>query len=312
MELHRSSGRHGLGFALAATTMVMWGMLPLALKAVLRVTDSWTIVWFRFLVSALIVGALLAAKGRLPRFSGLGRAGWVLLLLAIGGLGANYITYMIGLDLTTPATSQIVIQLSPPLLALGGLFVFRERFSVAQWIGFATLLGGLGLFFWGQIARFLADLDRYYVGSAWVVLAAVTWAVYGLAQKQLLVRLGSQGIMLCVYVVCAVAFWPFATPSDLVALGTVELGLLAFTALNTTIAYGAFAEALAHWEASRVSAVLALTPLATIGFGMTASHLYPEWFDSDPVGVWGVVGAVLVVAGSVATALFGRREPKTA
>ena len=309
MELHRSSGRAGRGLALSLTTVAMWGVLPLGLKAALTVTDATTIVWFRFLVSAVIVGVLLAARGSLPGLRGLTRGGRWLLGAAILGLGGNYIAYMLGLERTTAAASQVVIQLSPPLLGLGGILVFRERFSRVQWIGFGVLLLGLASFVLAQAPAEEGPggvEDTYWLGAAWIVVAALLWAGYGLAQKQLLVQLGSQGIMLSVYVACAVGFWPLAEPSSLVELDAVEWGFLLFCGLNTAIAYGAFSEALAHWEASRVSAVLALTPLATIGATAVASRLVPAWVAAEPIRPLGLAGAVLVVAGSMATAL-GRR-----
>jgi hypothetical protein len=63
---------------------------------------------------------------------------------------------------------------------------------------------------------------------------------------------------------CALAFAPLASPSSLARLDAAGAGVLAFCALNTVVGYGAFAESLAHWEASRVGAVLALTPLGTL------------------------------------------------
>lgn len=310
MQLHRSSGRAWLGFSLASVTMLTWGLLPLPLKALLHAMDPATIVWYRFTIASLIVGGVLAARGRLPRLRTLGPRGWVLLALAVVGLGLNYVTYMQGLDRTTPATAQVVIQLAPPLLALGGLVIFRERFTRTQWAGFVGILFGLGLFFRSQIGAFLDDIDRYYAGTAWVATAALVWAVYGLAQKQLLVRLTSQGVMVCVYLGCAVAFLPFASPGVVTELSPIQVGLLLFCGANTAIAYGCFSEALAHWEASRVSAVLALTPLATIAFSSIASRFWSDVLGPDPVTAWALVGASLVVAGSMTTALGGRRSPR--
>ncbi len=286
----------------------MWGVLPLALKALQRSLDSTTIVWFRFQASALLVLLLLGARGRLPRVDRLARQGFALLALAALGLGGNYILYMLGLELTTPATAQVVIQLAPPLFALGALALFRERYAPLQWAGFAVVLVGLALFSWSRIEALPGDPSSYYAGGAWVALGALCWAVYGLAQKQLLLELPSQGIMACVYVVCAIAFWPAATPSRLAELTAAELGVLAFSAVNTVVAYGAFAEALAHWEASRVSAVLALTPLATIAAAAAAGVLFPSWIDPDPLPLVSVLGAGLVVLGSLASALGGRRS----
>ncbi|MFT5284152.1 MAG: drug/metabolite transporter (DMT)-like permease [Planctomycetota bacterium] len=288
--------------------MILWGLLPLALKALLVKLDSTTIVGFRFLCSALLVWLLLRAQGRLPKLSKLTKSGWWLLLLAILGLGFNYIAYMLGLNLTAPAIAQIIIQLAPPILTIGGLIFFRERFTPLQWFGFLLLLGGLGLFFNAQLELNAHDFSSYYIGSAWVAIAALAWAIYGMAQKQLLVQLSSQAVMLCIYVVCSLVFVPLSSLDSLFQLGSVEWALLAFATLNTVLAYGAFAEALQHLEASRVSAVLSMTPFATILFSRIANHLSPEFFPAEPITTWAYVGATAVVVGSMLVAL-ARRSP---
>ena len=45
------------------------------------------------------------------------------------GLTGNYVLYLVALSHTTPSVAQIVIQLALVFLLLGGLIVFRERFS---------------------------------------------------------------------------------------------------------------------------------------------------------------------------------------
>ena len=308
MSRHTPSDRRGLGFALACTTMLLWGLLPLALKALLAKLDSSTIVGFRFLCSALLVWGLLATRGQVPNLRKLTRSGWWLLTLAIFGLGFNYLAYMLGLNLTTPAVAQVIIQLAPPILTVGGLIFFRERFTLLQWCGFLVLLGGLALFFTAQLELNSDDFSSYYTGAAWVAAAAFAWAVYGMAQKQLLLQLSSQGVMLCIYVACSFVFVPLSSLDSLARLNSVEWALLAFATLNTVIAYGAFSEALQHLEASRVSAVLSLTPFATIVFSRLASRLAPEFFPPEPITTWAFVGAAAVVAGSMVVALARRSK----
>jgi drug/metabolite transporter (DMT)-like permease len=285
MELHRASGRHGLGLALAATTMLLWGALPLALEIVLGGLDAATTVWVRFLFAAVVLGGVLASRGRLRGLARLGPTGWLQLGVATLFLALNYFAYVVGLDLTNAASAQVLLQLAPLLLALGGIVVFREHFSRLQWLGFAVLVVGLGVFFLDQVRS-------------------------RLFQKQLLRRLSSQQIMVGIYTGCALGFLPFARPAALTSLDAVQLAALAFCALNTVVAYGAFSEALAHWEATRVSSVLALTPLATLGFVALGNRLAPGWVESEPVSATGLVGAAVVVAGSLLAALGG--TPQTA
>lgn len=306
MDRHRPTGRAALGFALAATTMALWGVLPLALEAALRSVDALTLTWFRFLAAALLLGAWLAARGQLPRLRALGAGDGRLLAIATAGLAVNYIAYVLGLERTTPANAQVLIQAAPLLLALGGLFVFGERFARAQWLGLAAIVAGLAGFFASQLAALGRELDGYLSGVSWIAVAAVTWAVYGLAQKQLLRVLSSQGVMLCIYAGCALCFWPWAEPAQLAAVSAAGAAVLAFCALNTLVAYGAFAAALGHWEASRVSAVLALTPLATLACSAIATRLLPGHAAPESLSPASWAGAAAVVAGSLLTSLGGR------
>lgn len=307
MERHRASGRSGLGFGLAATTMGLWGVLPLALEVALRSVDPITLIWFRFVVAALLLGAWLAARGGLPRLRGLRAADGWLLAVAMAGLAVNYVGFLLGLQRTTPANAQVLIQAAPLLLAVGGLVVFRERFARLQWLGLAAIAAGLAGFFASQLGALGRELGRYLSGVSWIAVAAVTWAVYGLAQKQLLRALSSQGVMLCIYAGCALVFWPWAAPGTLARVSGADAAVLAFCALNTLVAYGAFAAALEHWEATRVSAVLALTPLATLACSAAAARLLPGAAAPETLSPASWAGAAAVVAGSLLISLGGRR-----
>jgi len=71
------------------------------------------------------------------------------------------------------------------------------------------------------------------------------------------------------------------------------------------IAYGSFAEAMVHIEASKVSTILALTPLITFA----VVHLFPiSGLAVEPLTTLSIGGAILVVAGSMVTALNKVKE----
>ena len=309
MTLHRASGHWRLGLTLTVITALCWATLPIALKIALDVLDPITLTWFRFLVAALFTAAWLGLRGKLrgPRagYGGLGRRSWLMLLVAAVMLVGNYVFYLLGVQHTTPANAQLLIQLAPLLMALGGIWVFGERFRAAQWIGLALLAIGMALFFADQLAA-AARAPGYVLGSALVIVGAIVWAVYALLQKQLLVKLGSMQILLFIYVVASLVLLPFAHPATLLQLDALHWAVLAFCAFNTIGAYGAFAEALAHWEASRVSAILATTPLLCIA-AITGVHaLWPQWLAPERITALGWIGASLVVAGSAAVSLLGR------
>lgn len=305
MSLHQASGRWKLGLLLALVTAACWATLPVALKITLEQIDPYTLTWFRFVLATGVMLAWLAARRGLGGFATLDRKRWWLLGVAALCLIGNYVFYLLGVQQTSPANAQLLIQLAPLLMALGGIFVFRERFNGWQWVGLAIITAGLALFFRNQLR---AGADGYVAGSAMVIIAAVVWAAYALLQKQLLMRLSSPAILLFIFAVASVVLLPLATPSALLKLDGMHWGLLLYCALNTLVAYGAFAEALAHWEASRVSAILATTPLLCLGTVAVVHWLWPAGIAPEQVTSLGYVGAGLVVLGSAVTSLMGKRS----
>jgi drug/metabolite transporter (DMT)-like permease len=301
--MHQASGKSLTGFFLALTTAVLWGMLPIALKVLLVELTANTITWVRFLAAAIFVSVVLYKHQAIPTLRHLNSKARWLLCIAVAGLLSNYILYLLGLNLLSAETAQVVIQLAPFLMMLGGIFIFRERLLLWQKIGAATLVIGLLLFFNDRLFVLLTQMGRDSIGVLLVIVAAVTWAAYALAQKQLLMHFNSQQIMWVIYIAGALCFMPFIELSPIAQLSVLQWGLLLFCCLNTIVAYGAFAEALQHWEASKVSAVLAITPLLTIVFANLASWLWPAAPIPQSLNGWSIFGAVLVVFGSAVTAL---------
>ncbi|MDH3588826.1 MAG: DMT family transporter, partial [Gammaproteobacteria bacterium] len=297
--MHTTSGHWRLGALLALTTAIMWGVLPIALKFTLQQMDAVTITWYRFVAATLILGAILAHRGRFPRLAALNARGWGLLLIAILGLCGNYVLYLLGLDHVTPGTAQIVVQLAPILLLTGALVLFRERFSILQWTGLLIFISGQALFFNRDLAQLLTGGGAQSTGVWLVVASAVVWAAYALAQKQLLNVLGSDGILFCVYVAAVFMFYPASEPAQILHIDGFTLSMLVFASINTLIAYGAFAEALEHIEASRVSAIIALAPLLTLAAMVLLGAVFPGFTLEEPLDALKIGGAVLVVTGSI-------------
>lgn len=309
MALHEPSGRWRLGLTLALVTAALWATLPVALKVALEALDPYTLTWARFAFAALVLGGWLAWRGEWGRFRGLGRTSWLLLAVAALTLIGNYVFYLLGLHHTTPANAQLLIQAAPLLMALGGILVFGERYNRWQWGGLLAIVGGLGLFFSDQLAKPMPAGSRYVLGSTLVLLGAVVWAVYALAQKQLLRQLSSTAILGFIYVVAALLLWPWAQPGSLARLDATHWIALVYCALNTLGAYGAFAEALDHWEASRVSVVLALTPLLTVATVELTHRMAPQLVRPEQIAWMGWAGAALVVAGSALAAFMRSPQP---
>lgn len=302
--MHKITGRWQLGLALSLTTAILWGLLPIALKGLLNYLDSVTITWLRFLIAAIVLAPYMAYKRQLPLHGKLfEKPIFGLILIVLIGLLGNYILYMFGLAFTTPESAQVMIQLAPMLLLIGGLVIFNESFNLKQWIGLLTFLIGLVLFFNQRVEQLLTAHGEFFWGILLIFLAAISWAGYALAQKQLLKYFSSQQIMILVYCAGSLIFIPNSTPSLVLELDLLGWFLLLFCGANTLVAYGAFAEALDHWEASRVSATLTLAPLFTLGFMQLTVYLAPGYIDGEELNLLSLIGAFAVVLGSAMTAL---------
>jgi drug/metabolite transporter (DMT)-like permease len=287
----------------------MWGLLPIALQITLEQMDAFTITWYRFMAATFLLGSYLAVRRNLPRLRGQGMGVPILLVLVTLGLGGNYILYLLGLSYTSAGAAQVLIQLAPVIAMLGSLVFFQERFSKVQWLGLLVLSSGMGFFFHNKLEEVFLQLGEYSVGVVLILFAALAWAVYAIAQKQLLNDMSSAAVLMVVYLGSALLLLPTASPRTILDLSPLHFGLLVFCALNTLIAYGAFSEALAHWEASRVNAVLALTPVATLLMILLGSSAWPEVVASEELTGLSWLGAVLVVLGSMTVAVGKSSEP---
>ena len=303
MHLHQVSGRSRLGLALSLLTVLLWGLLAIALKIVLQELDPFTVTWFRFTVSGVFLGGYLALRQKLPTWQQLQKISLPVFLVAVGGLTLNYILFLTGVGKTSANNAQVITQIAPVMMGMASLVIFKEKYNYRQWIGVATLICGLLLFSYDQVRSLITSFDTYLWGNTLLILGAIVWAFYGLAQKQLLLNLPSTSVLLCLYLSAATLLAPLAHPNRLLTLTALPMAALIFCAFNTLIAYGAFAAALEHWEASRVSAIITLAPLVTLIASAILPNFVPQFLAPSPLSWLGYVGAIAVISGSLVISL---------
>ena len=308
MPLHQVSGRSRLGLALSLLTVLLWGLLAIALKIVLKELDPFTVTWFRFTVSGILLGGYLALRHKLPTWQQLRKVSLPIFLVAVCGLTMNYVLFLIGVGKTSANNAQVITQIAPVIMGMASLVIFKEKYNYKQWGGVAILVCGLLLFSHDQLQSLITSFDTYMWGNALLILGAIVWAFYGLAQKQLLLNLPSASVLLCLYLSASTLLAPMAHPHRLLTLSALPLAALIFCALNTLIAYGAFAAALEHWEASRVSAVITLAPLVTLIASAILPNFVPQFLPPSPLSWLGYLGAIAVVLGSMVISLGANRQ----
>lgn len=295
------SGRWTLGLLLALGTATMWGTLPVALHQVVPTIGPATSTFFRFFIAALLLTPYLLLTRKVNNLHKLKSAKLLSMTLIAGLLlTGNYGFYILGLEKTTAEATQVMIQLAPMLLLLASLWLFKEKFNSIQWLGFIGFTLGLLLFFERQLGQLLIEFGDYGLGLVFIIMSAIFWTGYAIMQKFLLNDFQSSDTMLILYWIGSLVFLPLSDFSTLGQLNTLQWAALLFCGINTLIAYGCFAEAMAHLEASRVSAIIAITPLFTIAI----AQLIPiSDMPVEPLTGLSMLGAILVVSGSIATAI---------
>lgn len=293
------------GMLFSLLTAAQWGLVPILLKALQPQLGSPTLIWFRLIVPAFVVGAYcIIARRKMAWRPLLTARNFLLLAITIGGFIGNYVFFMLGLQHITPDASQVVGQLGPLLLLVGGVFIFKEPFTPLQWIGLATAIIGMGLFF--HHALMALQLNQYVIGLLWITVAACSWGAFGLAHKALSRSVHSQQSLLIIYIIGAAIFFPSAEFTRLPALDGFSIAMLVWMSLSTALAYVTLAAGMARWDAARVSAVLTTTPLFAIGFAAALAHQLPNYVHATHLDLLSTIGALLLVAGSGVAALARR------
>ena len=300
-----------VGILLALITAMSWGSLPIAMKQVLVVMDPFTVVWYRFSMAAVVLGCILAMRRRLPPGAIFRRPRWlVLVLIATCGLLGNFVLFSSSLQFLSPTASQVIGQLSPVGMMVASVIILKERMRVTQVIGASMLIFGLILFFNTSLIEIFTRLTDYTLGVIFGVGAATVWVIYGVAQKVLLRQLASPQILFLLYTLCSIALLPLASPAVLSQLSGWQFACLLFCGANTLVGYGALAEAMARWQAAQVSALVTLTPLFTLLFSDLLALAWPDFFAAPVLNFIGYLGAFVVVAGAMFSAIGHRWWPR--
>ncbi len=285
------------GILYAATTALCWGFLAVMIKVALNSVPPMMVVWFRFGVafSIMFTYFLITDRKKLKIFI---KPPFLLIVAALGLVG-NYIGFAIGVDLTSPGNAQIFIQLGPMILAAVGIIFFQERLSFRQFLGFVVAGSGLIFFYRDQLSGMLGRENVYMAGVIWLIMAAITWAVYASLQKKLVERHAPQELNMFIYGLPLILLIPSIHPDAFTQLSIGMWVLLISLGINTVVAYGCLAEAFRYLEANKISVIITLNPILTFIIMMTLSAMDVSWIKGEHLSSYSLGGAALVLAGAI-------------
>ena len=285
------------GIIYTLITVLMWGVLAIALKIANKVIDSPTIVWFRFSLAfsgMLIWMAIQNPKGLKILYKPSG-----LIVISSLALAWNYIGFMLGVQYTSPSNAQVAIQSGPVLLAVFGIFFFREKISWVQGVGFLLAILGFWIFYKQHISAAAGQEEQYTKGMLITLTGAVAWAIYAALQKKLVVHYPVGTLNVFIFGLPVLLFLPFVNFSSLTNLSIGYWALLVFLGANTLISYACLSLALKYLEAGKVSIIIVLNPIITILLMGIFSWMQVSWIDAEHFSAQSIAGALLALTGAI-------------
>lgn len=287
---------HTKGIIYASITAIFWGFLAIALKIAVREVEPITIVWFRFVFAFLLLAGWQAVKN--PSSFKIIIKPPLLLILAAFALSWNYMSFMLGIQFTTPSNAQLFIQTGPILLAIGGFLFFKERLNRNQVIGFAIAILGLSFFYRDQLSAFFDSERQYNLGVGLTLTSALAWATYAISQKRLVAKYSVESLNLFLFGLPIILYMPFVNFAPLLHLHWDWWLLLLFLGANTFIAYNCLAQALKYTEANKVSVIIIVNPIITFITMEILTELNVSWIAHERFSLITILGASLVLAGA--------------
>ena len=170
----------------AIFAVVVWGASFIATKVALEDVSPVTIVWLRFMIGILILGAAVLIRGQL-NLPGRNEWGYFALL---GFLGITFHQWLQsnGLQTSEAGTTAWIVSTTPVFMALLGWLVLKERLGWGKTAGIALAFAGVLLVSSkGDIASI--SVGRFGApGDVLILVSAVNWAVFSILSRRGLQR----------------------------------------------------------------------------------------------------------------------------
>ncbi|HMI31322.1 MAG TPA: DMT family transporter [Candidatus Limnocylindrales bacterium] len=249
------------GFAVA-----VWGASFVATKVALRDMTPVALVWARFAMGVLVLGAIVAARRQFRAVPARDLA--YFLLLGFLGITLHQWLQSNGLVTSQATTTGWIVATSPLFIALFGRIFLGERLGKAAIAGILIAAFGVLLVVARGDPRAIA-VRLGAPGDVLILISAVNWAVFSVISRRGLKRHAAALMMFYVMLLGWILTTAlFAAESGFRGIGHPSgsgLAALCFLGiLCSGVAYVFWFDALERLPASRVGSLLYLEPLVTV------------------------------------------------
>ncbi len=292
-----SSGERLSGLIRVALAGVIWGTIPLALRAAEGAPA--VKVFFRVFCAAVVVGIWMLFGGRWRELVGLGRSKWLQVISQGLLLTVNWFLFLTALDLTTVATAELLGYTGPVLVAALTPLVLGDRFDVRIILPLALALGGI-IVILAQHGLTLGT-PRQTLGAGMAAASALTYAALLLRSKKMLRGISSGALMLGEYTVASAVLLPFTVHAYATGAGPGSAGsyaaLITLGVVHTALTGFIFFSGLRVVRADHASILMYAEPVSAVVFAAL--------FLREPLTLATVAGGAMVVLGGALVARMG-------
>lgn len=287
------AGARRLGLALGAAGAVLFSAKAILAKFQYRHgLDALDVLALRMLFSLPLFLLLGVREARRPGRAPIGRRDFGLIVI-LGVLG-YYLSSLLdfwGLEYVPVSLERLILFLNPTFVLLIGVFAFARRVARREWIALAVSYAGVALVF---VENLRVEGEHVLLGSALVLLAALSYALYLALSGQLLKRIGSLRLVawaMCVSTAAtAVHYLLVRDPAHLLQLSPTTYALALANAVFCTFLPVTFTMgAVARLGAGTAAQLAVIGPVSLVFLG--------AWLLGEAITAVQLLGTAVVLAG---------------
>ena len=279
------------GILMAGASYFIWGIMPLYWK-LLKPIDSGVIIFYRIiLVAAVSLFIVLKTEGKEALKAAVRPEKAKLLFLLAGAfITANWSLYVWAVNAGFVIQTSIGHYMEPLLIALAGVFIFREKFTRSKFIAFLLAISGVMVII---IAHHEVPVLALTLGSTFAVYAAVKKYIHCSSMVSLFYE-----TIFFVPAAAAVVLWLEITGRGALAAATgLQYLLLMTVGAVTVLVLWLFSESETKTSLSNIGVIAYLSPTISLLLGIFVFH---ESFDRIQMLAFSIIwaGLFLYAAGS--------------
>lgn len=280
--------RKALGLLAILSVVIFWGISFISASQILTMINPLVLGFFRYILAALFVGAIVVVKRVDMRVSK--KDFFIFFLAGFLGIFLYSILENTALTLIPAAAASIITALTPMSMVMGNFFVFRERVNGRETALILLSIVGVGLVLYTDLS--IGTGGKELLGYGLMLLSIVFWTIYSLMTKKVTQKFSSlkvtaiQSFMALVLFIPTLLVAPFP---DFAAFSALDWGNLLFLGIICSgVCYYLFIHSVNVLGITLPNLLLNFIPIVTIITNAIIGH--------QTIDALQIIGGLIVVA----------------